>query len=215
MIQILTMAFMLGLVFNAAPGAVFAETIKRSMSGGYREALFLQLGSLVGDALWAILGLLGIGVLLQSPAMQLPVAMAGAAYLAYLAWDSWAASNAPIQSSASHKTNIKTSAKSTQSAARAGVIISATNPQNIAYWAAIGSAFGALGITQPQPLDYALFFSGFMLSSLLWCFFCAALVSKLFGKAGNKWKVITYRLCAIAFFYLACGTLYKAIANFG
>jgi chemosensory pili system protein ChpE len=147
--------------------------------------------------------------------MQLPVAMAGAAYLAYLAWDSWAASNAPIQSSASHKANIKTSAKSTQSAARAGVIISATNPQNIAYWAAIGSAFGALGITQPQPLDYALFFSGFMLSSLLWCFFCAALVSKLFGKAGNKWKVITYRLCAIAFFYLACGTLYKAIANFG
>lgn len=215
MIQILTTAFMLGLVFNAAPGAVFAETIKRSMSGGYREALFLQLGSLVGDALWAILGLLGIGVLLQSPAMQLPVAMAGAAYLAYLAWDSWAASNAPIQSSASHKENIKTSAKSTQSAARAGVIISATNPQNIAYWAAIGSAFGALGITQPQPLDYALFFSGFMLSSLLWCFFCAALVSKLFGKAGNKWKVITYRLCAIAFFYLACGTLYKAIANFG
>lgn len=215
MIQILTTAFMLGLVFNAAPGAVFAETIKRSMTGGYREALFLQLGSLVGDALWAILGLLGIGVLLQSPAMQLPVAMAGAAYLAYLAWDSWAASNAPIQSSASHKANIKTSAKSTQSAARAGVIISATNPQNIAYWAAIGSAFGALGITQPQPLDYALFFSGFMLSSLLWCFFCAALVSKLFGKAGNKWKVITYRLCAIAFFYLACGTLYKAIANFG
>lgn len=215
MIQILTTAFMLGLVFNAAPGAVFAETIKRSMSGGYREALFLQLGSLVGDALWAILGLLGIGVLLQSPAMQLPVAMAGAAYLAYLAWDSWAASNAPIQSSASHKANIKTSAKSTQSAARAGVIISATNPQNIAYWAAIGSAFGALGITQPQPLDYALFFSGFMLSSLLWCFFCAALVSKLFGKVGNKWKVITYRLCAIAFFYLACGTLYKAIANFG
>ena len=215
MIQILTTAFMLGLVFNAAPGAVFAETIKRSMSGGYREALFLQLGSLVGDALWAILGLLGIGVLLQSPAMQLPVAMAGAAYLAYLAWDSWAASNAPIQSSASHKANIKTSAKSTQSATRAGVIISATNPQNIAYWAAIGSAFGALGITQPQPLDYALFFSGFMLSSLLWCFFCAALVSKLFGKAGNKWKVITYRLCAIAFFYLACGTLYKAIANFG
>ena len=165
MIQILTTAFMLGLVFNAAPGAVFAETIKRSMTGGYREALFLQLGSLVGDALWAILGLLGIGVLLQSPAMQLPVAMAGAAYLAYLAWDSWAASNAPIQSSASHKANIKTSAKSTQSAARAGVIISATNPQNIAYWAAIGTAIGALGITQPQPLASALFFSAFMPSS--------------------------------------------------
>ena len=54
-------AFVLGLVFNAAPGAVFAETIRRGVCGGYRPALAVQIGSLVGDALWAILGLVGIG----------------------------------------------------------------------------------------------------------------------------------------------------------
>ena len=86
MIQILSAAFVLGLIFNAAPGAVFAETIRRSMSGGFREALILQLGSLTGDALWAILGLLGIGVLLQSPSLQFPIAIAGSAYLGYLAF---------------------------------------------------------------------------------------------------------------------------------
>ena len=203
MIQILSAAFVLGLIFNAAPGAVFAETIRRSMSGGFREALILQLGSLTGDAVWAILGLLGIGVLLQSPSLQFPIAIAGSAYLGYLAWDSWKAAKAPAEASRISRGGM--------SAARAGVILSTTNPQNIAYWAALGSAFGAIGIPDPQPTDFALFFAGFMLSSILWCFFCAAIVNKLFGSAGARWKIWTYRLCALAFFYLACGTLYGAV----
>ena len=203
MIQILSAAFLLGLIFNAAPGAVFAETIRRSMTGGFREALILQLASLTGDALWAILGLLGIGVLLQSPSLQLPIAIAGSAYLGYLAWDSWKAADAPAETSPIARGGI--------SAARAGVILSTTNPQNIAYWAALGSAFASIGIADPQPADFALFFAGFMLSSILWCFFCAAIVNKLFGSAGVKWKIWTYRICALAFLYLACGTLYEAI----
>ncbi len=54
------MAFLLGLIFNAAPGAVFAETIRRGVDGGYQPALAVQIGSLAGDAAWAILGLAGI-----------------------------------------------------------------------------------------------------------------------------------------------------------
>ena len=55
------MAFLLGLIFNAAPGAVFAETIRRGVDGGYRPALAVQIGSLAGDAAWALLGPAGIG----------------------------------------------------------------------------------------------------------------------------------------------------------
>ncbi len=203
MIQILSVAFLLGLIFNAAPGAVFAETIRRSMTGGFREALILQLASLTGDVLWAILGLFGIGVLLQSPSLQLPIAIAGSAYLGYLAWDSWKTADAPAETCFI--------AKGTMSAVRAGVILSTTNPQNIAYWAALGSAFATIGIANPQPADFVLFFAGFMLSSILWCFFCAAIVNKLFGSAGTRWKIWTYRICALAFLYLAFGTLNEAI----
>ncbi len=203
MIQILSVAFLLGLIFNAVPGAVFAETIRRSMTGGFREALILQLASLTGDVLWAILGLLGIGVLLQSPSLQLPIAIVGSVYLGYLAWDSWKTAEAPPETSPI--------AKGTMSAVRAGVILSTTNPQNIAYWAALGSAFATIGIGNPKPADFVLFFAGFMLSSILWCFFCAATVNKLFGSASTKWKIWTYRICALAFLYLACGTLIEAI----
>ena len=203
MIQIFSVAFLLGLIFNAAPGAVFAETIRRSMTGGFREALILQLASLTGDVLWAILGLLGIGVLLQSPSLQLPIAIAGSAYLGYLAWESWKTADAPAENSFI--------AKGTMSAVRAGVILSTTNPQNIAYWAALGSSFATIGIANPQPADFVLFFAGFMLSSILWCFFCAAIVNKLFGSAATRWKIWTYRICALAFLYLAFGTLNEAI----
>jgi chemosensory pili system protein ChpE len=48
--SLLIAAFLLGLVFNAAPGAVFAETVRRGATGGFRAALALQVGSLVGDA---------------------------------------------------------------------------------------------------------------------------------------------------------------------
>lgn len=46
-------AFLLGLIFNAAPGAVFAETVRQGVRGGFRPALAVPLGSLAGDALWA------------------------------------------------------------------------------------------------------------------------------------------------------------------
>jgi chemosensory pili system protein ChpE len=51
MLTLFLAAFMLGLVFNAAPGAVFAETIRQGVRGGFRPALAVQCGSLVGDAL--------------------------------------------------------------------------------------------------------------------------------------------------------------------
>ncbi len=43
-------ALLLGFLFNAAPGAVFAETIKVGVRGGFKPALAVQLGSLLGDA---------------------------------------------------------------------------------------------------------------------------------------------------------------------
>lgn len=200
--ELLGMAFLLGFIFNATPGAVFAETIRHGMTGGYRAALSVQFGSLVGDAAWAMLGLAGIGLLLQADSLRIPVGIAGAGYLAWLAFDSWQASRSEAE---------VTAANQGASAMRSGVVLSLSNPQNVAYWAALGSAFGALGISNPDRIDYTLFFFGFMGSSLVWCFVCAGLISRLFGGRGGLWRVWTYRICAIAFAYLALGTAREVI----
>ena len=202
-LELLGMAFLLGFIFNATPGAVFAETIRHGMSGGYRAALSVQFGSLVGDAAWAALGLAGIGLLLQADSLKIPVGIAGAGYLAWLAWDSWRASRGEAEIMVPNQEG---------SAMRSGVVLSLSNPQNVAYWAALGSAFGALGISQPDSIDYTLFFLGFMGSSLVWCFVCAGLISRLFGGRGGLWRVWTYRICAIAFAWLALGTAREVIS---
>lgn len=194
-------AFALGLLFNAAPGAVFAETVKVGVRGGFRPALAVQLGSLAGDALWAVLGLVGVGLLLQLEAVRLPVGLAGVAYLLWLSLDSWRAANAPFDVTAAHDPEAR------RRALRSGVVLSLTNPQNLAYWAALGSAMGAVGVAEPAAADYAVFFAGFMASSIAWAFACAALVDRAFRRAGGRWASLTYRACAIAFLVLALSSL--------
>lgn len=197
-------AFLLGLVFNAAPGAVFAETVRRGVRGGFRPALDVQVGSLVGDALWAVLGLVGVGLLLQLDALRLPIGAAGVVYLLWLAWDAWGSASREFSVAPSGDTS---PARPAGGALRAGVLLSVTNPQNVAYWAALGSAMGAVGVVDPQPSHYGVFFAGFMASSIVWAFVCAAIVARLFRDATERWARVTYRLCAVAFLALALSSV--------
>ncbi|WP_332777361.1 LysE family translocator [Polaromonas sp.] len=200
MLTLFVSAFVLGIAFNAAPGAVFAETISQGVRGGFRPALAVQLGSLVGDATWAILGLAGIGIALQFDALRWPVGLVGAAYLFWLSWASWKTAKVEYSVDA-------TPERSAKQALNKGMMLSLTNPQNIAYWAAMGGALGAVGVTHPKTADYAVFFAGFMVSSVAWSFFCAAVVDRLFRRAGKRWVSFTYRLCATVLLALALGTL--------
>lgn len=201
MLTLVFSAFLLGLLFNAAPGAVFVQTLRQGMRGGFRAAFAVQLGSLAGDALWAVLGLAGAGLLMQMEALRWPLGLAGAAYLAWLALDSWR--------TASRKLVVVDAAPQagTGQALRSGVLLSITNPQNLAYWAALGSAMTALGMADPGVAEYLAFFGGFMAASVLWCFVCAALVHTLVGRASGRWAVFTHRLCAIALLALALASL--------
>ena len=197
-------AFILGLLFNATPGVVFTETIKRGINGGFFPALYVQIGSLAGDALWAILGLLGIGILLNIDILKYPLSIIGIIYLIYLAYDSFISSNIKYE-------KIVVSKSMKNNALKSGVFLSITNPQNIAYWAALGSSFGALGIADPQTSHYFIFFFGFISSSILWCFVCALAVEKIFKYTNSIIKKYIFRICTIVFLYLAVGTFYNLI----
>ena len=100
MLTLLIAAFVLGFVFNATPGPVFAETVRQGIRGGFRSAFAVQLGSLVGDAIWAAIGLIGVGLLLQLESLRLPISVASIAYLLWLAWSSWRASREELVASA-------------------------------------------------------------------------------------------------------------------
>lgn len=206
MLTLFISAFVLGLIFNAAPGAVFAETVLQGARGGFKSALMVQLGSLVGDASWALLGLIGVGLLLQLDVLRIPVGIAGAMYLLWLACDSWRAASQEIAIGGTGMTD-------TPKALYKGIILSLTNPHNIAYWAALGSAMGAVGVNNPTLTDYGIFFIGFMVSSVLWSFFCAAVVARLFKHVKRSWVKLTYKLCAFAFLLLAISSIKSLFAE--
>jgi len=194
-------AFVLGLVFNATPGPVFAETVRQGVRGGFRPAVSVQIGSLVGDALWALVGLIGVSLLFQLEALRAPITIAGVTYLLWLAWDAWRASTHefPVNENCDRIDH--------RGALRSGVLLSLTNPQNVAYWAAMGSALGTVGVKAPTALDDLVLFTGFMVSSAVWAFLVSALVDRAFRRVGARWARLTYRACAIAFLMLALSML--------
>ena len=201
MLTLLITAFVLGLVFNATPGPVFAETVRQGVRGGFRSALAVQIGSLVGDALWAVVGLVGVGLLLQLQWLRAPIGVAGVVYLLWLAWNAWQPSRRAFAMS------VTLDRIDHRQALRSGVLLSLTNPQNVAYWAALGSALGSVGVGATTASDNMVFFLGFMVSSAAWAFFVAALINRAFRSVGARWARLTYRACAIAFLMLALSML--------
>lgn len=201
MLTLFSTALVLGLVFNLTPGPVFAETVRRGVRGGFRSALAVQFGSLVGDALWAVVGLVGVGLLLQLEWLRAPISVASLVYLVWLAWNAWQASRSEFTVS------VTLDGTDHRQAWRSGVLLSLTNPQNVAYWAALGSALGSVGVKAPTVSDNIVFFVGFMVSSTFWAFLVAALVDRAFRRVGARWARVTYRACAIAFLMLALSML--------
>ena len=196
MLTIFIYALVFGFVFCLSPGAVLAETLRRGLLHGFTPALLVQIGSLVGDAVWAVIGLTGIALLIQHDAVRVPLTVVCALYLAWLgirslidAWHLPEASDAP--------------ASSGKNALAVGAAISLANPKNIVYWGALGSALSGIVGTTPSHGQTLMFFAGFMLASVLSCFLIAALVNLLRKNASALWQRISYGACGVVLIYLA------------
>jgi chemosensory pili system protein ChpE len=85
MITLFFTSLWVGIIFCAPPGAITAESIRRGVVRGFQPALLVQFGSLVGDATWATVALVGLAVLVQNTAMRLVLALVGVGLLLYLA----------------------------------------------------------------------------------------------------------------------------------
>lgn len=172
MFELFISAFFLGVLFNAAPGAILAESLRRGLKGGFVPAFAVQVGSLVGDGLWVILGLLGAAVLISIPYIQVPLAISGALLLGYLAYESFADGLKPVPDM-----GLVNSSRQNKNALLTGAALSISNPLNITYWAALGGTISALSGETPGSEHFIIFITGFMLASILWCFFASGVIA--------------------------------------
>jgi chemosensory pili system protein ChpE len=180
--EIIVPGILMGLAFAAPPGAVTAETFRRGARGGFALALGVQLGSLVGDATYALLALGGLAALAQNPAFQFALGALGALFLLYLAWSTFHSALAPggLTFSGAQSSSTMLSGER-RSAFLSGMGISLANPWAIAFWLSIGGALASLGVAVAGPFAIAFFFASFMLGAAIWSFALAVLVGRVHG----------------------------------
>jgi chemosensory pili system protein ChpE len=189
-------SFILGIAFCAPPGIITAETIRRGLVRGFRPALFVQFGSLVGDTTWSLVALTGLAFLVQNNMARITLSMLGIFLLLKLAWDALnaARTNTEIQSTtpASERGDFAT-----------GALLSLGNPFNIIFWTGIGAtAFSGIS-GAPQLPHFVTFFLAFMTAAVLWCFLMAGLVAW-----GKQWMTQNFfrwvnLVCGVVLIYFA------------
>ncbi|EMR0203119.1 MAG: chemotaxis protein [Pseudomonas sp.] len=206
MTELFIYAFVLGLLFNAMPGAIFTESLRRGMRGGFRPALDVQIGSLAGDFIWAVLGLLGAAALFTIPYVEKPLAIVGAILLGWIAWQALLDGLSPMPTF-----DPSSSTVGGRSAVTTGAALSLTNPQNITYWTGLGGTITALGVANPGWTAFAVFLVGFMASSVLWCFICAGAIAWTRRFIGPRTWTILNIGCAVGIAYFAGLVLFRTL----
>jgi chemosensory pili system protein ChpE len=172
----------LGLAYSAAPGAVNTESLRRGLERGFRPALLVQVGALLGDLAWAVLALVGIGLFLQDRSIQAILGVAGACFLLRLAWNAlqqgWRG-GLPGAHGQIGRGDFAT-----------GVFFSLANPFGLAFWSGVGGGMAVTGGTEPGLQDGLIFLAGFIAGAAIWCLLAATAVGwgrRLIGPGLVRW----------------------------
>jgi threonine/homoserine/homoserine lactone efflux protein len=135
---LLAAGFLLGWSVAWPPGPINAESARRCLAGGFWTGFSLLLGACSGDALWAVLVSLGIGILFVAPLARAVMGVVSVALLVALSLvflrGAWRALKAPRPAAVEPPRF---------DSRRAGFLLGAgmalTSPWNVAFWlAAIG-----------------------------------------------------------------------------
>jgi threonine/homoserine/homoserine lactone efflux protein len=203
MVVLFFTAFAISISFALQPGVIGFEALRRGVAHGWSAALNVELGSLVGDATWAIIALLGASILFQNPIITLGMSLFGCVLLMRFAWEAWQASQSDIEFHEGQSTHGNHFV--------AGAMLSLSNPQNITGWLGMSGTIIGLGFLDPEPIHLVVFFAGFMIAQVCWCFFYATVVEygrRLLTQRTYRWINIT---CAVFLAYLGVSLMVQTV----
>jgi chemosensory pili system protein ChpE len=162
-------SMLLGIAFSAPPGVVTAEAIRRGLARGFWPALFVELGSLIGDATWATLALTGIAFIVQNMLARLLLGAMGTLFMFYLAWS---ALRDAKQGGLPQSSGVRA-----RGDFAAGAFLALGNPFNIAFWLGLGGSAIAAGAPHPQITHLVIWLVAFLSGALVWCFILSGLIA--------------------------------------
>ncbi|WAH38878.1 LysE family transporter [Alicyclobacillus dauci] len=162
------------------------------------------MGALLGDLLWAVIGLTGVALVFHFLAIQIILGIAGVAFLLRMAWLSFLYARKPIDLS-------KTDSEREQRDFITGVIFSLANPFGIAFWGGVGGGFASHIASMPLLDKLTFLFLGFSLGAFAWCLGISALVAWSRKFIGEKLLRGIYTVSSLAMAYFALEMLWTLL----
>jgi chemosensory pili system protein ChpE len=201
------LALLLGVALSfgqcLAVGPVNAEALRRGLRGGFRAALAVELGSCLGDGLWAALAFLGLGALFTIPLMDAAGSALGVLLLGYLAVQGWREA-APISAEPSQVV----AESGRLPAFWAGMVLSVVNPGSAAFWVGVGATVLASHLPVVGPTTLLQFAAGYYAALVAWSFGFAALAWQMGLRLPTATQLWIQRAVALLLGALAGLSLY-------
>lgn len=191
--------FLLSLSLCLDIGIVNVALINTAIRSGMRSAMLLGLGSCVGDLFYAVLSLLGIGLLLQIDWLRWLITWGGLAILLYLAWD---AARAALLNRVDVDAADTVAPVEPRQLFTRGIVLSLASPTSIIWFAAVGGSV----IAQHNPhaaVGMLALFSGFFVGGFSWCLFITGLSARGGRVLGDRFRRLCNAISAALFVYFA------------
>jgi chemosensory pili system protein ChpE len=204
MIGLLITACFLGFVYSAAPGAVNTEALRRGLKRGFVPSFLVQVGALLGDLVWAVVGLTGVALVFHFIAIQMILGIVGITFLLRMAWLSFLDARKPIDLTDPEN-------KEERKDFLTGIVFSIANPFGIAFWGGIGGGFAAHITGMPLLNKLVFLFVGFAAGAFAWCIGISALVAWSRKFIGEKLLRGIFTLSSLAMAYFALDMLWNLI----
>ncbi len=208
LVSLLGYGFLLGWSVAWPPGPVNAEIARRCLSRGFWAGYGLCIGASIGDAVWAVLVALGVGVLLNGATMHLVLGAVSAALLFCLAFiflrGAWHSLRRPVITA-----DTPTRFESGRASLLLGMSMTLTGPWNIAFWLAVmGRPETAQGGLGTSLVVAAAVIAGAATWGLLWA---AATTLLRLRATGRGWNVGVRGLTGLLMLYFAGASALRLI----
>jgi threonine/homoserine/homoserine lactone efflux protein len=171
-------SLIIGLSIAAPVGPIGLLVIQRTLQRGAAVGLATGLGAAVADALYGAVGAFGVNAVIDAlQGARVPLALAGGAFLLWLAWRTW---SAPPADHAAEVAN----ARGLLGCFAGTFVLTLSNPATILSFIAI---FGTIGARTADGSPWTMV-AGVLIGSALWWLFLSAAVSRFSGRFDARWQ---------------------------
>ena len=211
LLPLLGTGYLLGWSVAWPPGPINAEIARRCLARGFWAGFGLLCGACSGDALWAVLVSLGVGVLFTGPVTRLVMGVVSVALLLALASlflrGAWRGLRGPVAAPA------PSSFDSSRASFLLGAGMALTSPWNVAFWLAAVGRPEMSGYATPALLAMA---AAVIAGALTWGVLWSGAVVLLRRRAtGRWWDALVKALTGLLMLYFAITSALRLLAAWG